>query len=343
MAPPLAEYYRMRTPAGKPVSPEPRMTRFEKPRVAVIGAGDIGCGWAALAVSAGWPVAVYDTDSVVLQRAAERVRTRVAALVGLGRADDLVAEDALHQMRIGRSLLQTVNDADWIIESTTDTLATKQRLLEQIEQVCRLHAVVTSSTLTHHASDLCARLRRPERLLAANPLAPVEFLPVVEVIPGPRTDPACVEDVRFWLSMLGRAPVVLKKEIPGNAVTRIQAAVWRECILLALEGVVDLEDLDTILEQGPALAWTAAGPFLTAHLMSAEAGPEIFLSELLNGLEETWAHLASWQKLPAEDKHRLIRMIERVNPGEDGGTRDVRSSRLARLLAVLGPGHESPG
>jgi len=316
------------------------MTRFEKPRVAVIGTGDIGCGWAALAVSAGWAVAIYDTDSAVLQSAAERIGERVASLVGLGRANDFVAEDALRQMRVGRSLLQAVNDADWIIEATTDTLATKQRLLEQIEQVCRLHAVVTSSTLTRHASELCARLRRPERLLAANPLTPVEYLPIVEIIPGPQTDPACVEDVRFWLSMLGRAPVVLKKEIPGNAVTRIQAAVWRECIMLALEGVVDLEDIDTILEQGPGLSWAATGPFLTARLMSAEAGPEIFLSELLNGLEETWAHLASWQKLPAEDRLRLIRMMERVYPAGDDGAREVRATRLARLLAALTPGEE---
>ena len=46
---------------------------------------------------------------------------------------------------------------------------------------------------------------------------PIEHIPAIEVVPGPLTDRASLDLVRGWLRQLGRIPVVLRKEIPGNA------------------------------------------------------------------------------------------------------------------------------
>ena len=311
------------------------MTRFETPKVAIIGAGEIGCGWAALTVSSGWPVAIYDADSQALQIAPDNIGDRVKALVKMGRADQTVASDSLGLLRIGRSLLHALTDADWIIEAATEDLVTKQKLLEQVELVSRLAAVVTSSAAGIQPTALCARLRRPERVMVVNPLNPVELIPLVEVVPSPRTDQGCVEDVRFWLRLLGRTAVVLKKEIPGNAVGRVQAAVWRECIHLVLEGVLDVDDVDAAIMMGPAVAWTAAGPHLTQHLGAGESGVEMFLSKLLSTYEDWWSHLASWQKLAPEDQKRLIRLIEKTYETQIPELTESRNRRLAAVLTAL--------
>src|SRR4029077_16175125 len=55
-------------------------------KVAVIGAGDIGCGWAALCVAAGWPVTLFDASAQGLERAEAEVPQRARALVEQGRA-----------------------------------------------------------------------------------------------------------------------------------------------------------------------------------------------------------------------------------------------------------------
>jgi len=120
------------------------MNRFETPRVAVIGATEVGRGWAALAIGAGWPVAIFDPDAGTMTSAEQEIGDRVETLVRLRRAEASIAESALNEMRIGKSLLQTVTDADWIIEAGNEELHLKQKLLEQIEQVCRRAAVVTS-------------------------------------------------------------------------------------------------------------------------------------------------------------------------------------------------------
>ena len=139
------------------------------------------------------PSAIFDPDSGILTSAEQEIGDRVETLVRLRRAEGSIAESALNQMRIGKSLLQTVTDADWIIEAGNEDLHLKQKLLEQIEQVCRRAAVVTSSS-PFPLSQLCARVANQDRVMVAHPLNPVELLPVVEVVSGPNTDPACIED-----------------------------------------------------------------------------------------------------------------------------------------------------
>ena len=56
-------------------------------KVAVIGAGEIGVGWAALCASAGWPVAMFDMNPRTTERAFMRsMLTRVRSLTARPRA-----------------------------------------------------------------------------------------------------------------------------------------------------------------------------------------------------------------------------------------------------------------
>lgn len=311
------------------------MTRFETPRVAVVGAGEIGRGWAALCVAAGWPVTIYDADADNLNPAADAVADRVVALLRLKRADPGVAEAALNEMQVGRSLLQAVSEADWVIEAVPEELNVKLKALQLAEQVSRRAAILTSSASGHGPTILSSRLERPDRFLVAHPQAPVELVPLVEVVPSPRTDPACIEDIRFWLSMLGRAPVVFKKEVPGNLSLRLSAAIWRECIQLVVEGVLDVEDVDRAVSVGPALEWTAAGPHLDHHLDSGRWGVEVYLANLLGQIEPVIGSLADWKHLPQEDQKKLIRAIDRAYTNHAPELREARLQRLVRLLDAI--------
>lgn len=311
------------------------MTRFETPRVTVVGAGETGRGWAALAIASGWPVTIYDADGDLLGSAAEAIGDRVVSLVRLHRAEVSVAEDALNQMRVGRSLLQAVESADWVIEAVPEDITIKHKVLQLSEQVARQAAIITSSTSGLTPSELSSRLKRPERFMVTRPLNPVELVPLVEVVPSPRTDPACVEDIRFWLSMLGRAPIVFRKEVPGNITGRLSAAVWRECIHLVLEGVVDVEDVDRAVAVGPALAWAASGPHLEHHLSAGGWGIEVFLAQLLGTYEEIWKDLAEWKTLSIEDQKRLARLVEKAYASYIPELREARNQRLVRLLDAV--------
>jgi 3-hydroxypropionate dehydrogenase (NADP+) len=311
------------------------MTRFETPRVAVVGAGEVGRGWAALAVAAGWPVTIYDADGEKLSPAADAIADRVVRLVRLHRAQASVAEDALNVMRVGRSLLNAVSDADWIIEAVPEEIAVKQKALQLCEQVARRAAIITSSSAGLGPTLLSARLDHPERFIVTHPIEPVDLVPLVEVVPGPKTDPEAIEDIRFWLSMMGRAPVVFKKEVAGNLAQRLRAAVWRECIQLALDGVLDVEDIDRAVSVGPSLAWAATGPHLDHQLGGGQLGVDIVLPKMLGEYEVIWKSLADWKSLPTEEQNRLVKLLDKAYAPHLTELRDARDLRMVRLLEAL--------
>jgi ketoreductase RED1 len=312
------------------------MTPQSQPKVAILGMSETGRGWATLVSAAGWQVTIYDPDAAQLHGGEEEIATRKrhSHESGIPAIPEDNHNQAPGEPRLGRSLLDAVTTADWIIDATASDLLHRQRLLEQVESVSRMAAIVTCSAAGLTPTDLCARLRRPARLLVAYALDPVEQIPAVEVVPGPLTDPACLETVRAWLRRLGRIPVVLRKEIPGNAMGRIAVAVWRECIRLVLDGVLEVRDVDALISSGLAARWAAAGPFQTAYL---EAGDRATaqLSALLKAVESGWEGHNGFHIPPAEHAH-LIRMIQRAFDGEGDVLRGAREERLIELRRIVG-------
>ncbi len=304
-------------------------------KVAVIGGGDIGCGWAALCASAGWPVTVFDSNASGLERAATDVPRRTRALVALERATSGIVERGLKEFTQARSLLQAVQDADWVIEAIPEDMIAKQKVFGSIEQVARADALLTSSSSGIPPADIFARCRRQDRCLVTHPLNPPELIPLVEVVPAARTSAAAVVQAQEWLRALGRMPILLKKPIPGYVVGRIAAAVWRQCIDLVLDGAIDVDQLDRAVSLGPALGWAAAGPHLTYHLAAGDGGVTLFVQQLLASFEGWWGQLATWQRLEPEQQRALTQSIERAYKSNIEQLREARDRRLGAILRAL--------
>jgi 3-hydroxyacyl-CoA dehydrogenase len=74
---------------------------------------------------------------------------------------------------------------------------------------------------------------------------------------------------------LGKAPVLIKKEVPGFLANRLQAAVLAEAYSLVKNGVASPEDVDTAMSTGPGLRWALAGPYMT-NVIGGGGGKEGF-------------------------------------------------------------------
>jgi 3-hydroxypropionate dehydrogenase (NADP+) len=304
-------------------------------KVAIIGAGGVGRGWAAMCVAQGWPVALFDTEAATLRNAPDEVARRAHTLVELERASPADFQEGLGQLVVARSLLEACRDAQWVIECGPEDLRTKQRIFEAIESSGSAARAVTSSSSALKPGDIAARCVRQPRCFVTHPLNPPELIPLIEIVPAPVTDAALVEVVKGWLHALGRIPVVIKKQVIGNIATRIAAAVWREAIDLVLKGVIDVEDLDRAVSVGPALGWAAAGPHLTYHLGAGDRGVTGFLQHLLTTFEEVWGDLPTWTKLDPDAQRRLVHLIERAYDDQVQVIRPARDRRLAGILRGL--------
>lgn len=305
------------------------------PKVALVGAGEIGRGWAALCAANGWETVLFDTDARAADAGLAESARRARALVGMDRADAGLVDRGLDRMQLGRSLLHGCGNADWIIESLPEDLALKQRVLENVGQVAKPDAVISSSSSSLPITESAARCREPGRFIVAHPLNPPELIPLVELVPGRFTEPRTTEVLRGWLRELGRIPITLKREVPGNVVGRIAGAVWRECIDLVLTGVVDVDDLDRAVSLGPGLGWAAAGPHLTYHLGAGQGGVELFLEQLLQAFESWWGSLAQWTRLEPEQVRALVAQVEKAYGDRTAPLAEARDRRLAAILRAL--------
>lgn len=312
-----------------------RPSMSDAPKLAIVGAGAIGRGWASLAAAHGWFTALYDPETRAIDSAFEEIQRRVKALVALGRADKNTAEIGLSRLRVGRSLLQACGDANWVIEAATEDLPVKQRIFENLEQVVQRETLISSCSSGLAMTDMGARCRDQTRLIVTHPLNPPELIPLIEVVPGKFTSKATVETACERLRSLGRLPIALNREVKGNLVGRISAAVYRECIALVLEGVVDVDQVDRAVSLGPGLGWAAAGPHLTYHLGAGEGGLSAFLQHLLQSFEVWWGSLATWQKLEPEQVRALTHLVEKAYGSKLEIIRESRDRRLASILQAL--------
>ena len=80
------------------------------------------------------------------------------------------------------------------------------------------------------------RLPNPERCVIGHPFNPPYLLPLVEIVGGKKTDPEAVAWAGAFYEIAGKAPLMMKKEIPGFVATRLQEALWREALHMVANG-----------------------------------------------------------------------------------------------------------
>jgi 3-hydroxyacyl-CoA dehydrogenase len=140
-----------------------------------------------------------------------------------------------------------------------------------------------SSTSNIKASLFTENLRHRAQCLVAHPINPPHLIPAVEVVPAPWTSPQTVQRVRSLLQSVGQAPIVLKKEIDGFIVNRLQYAVLGEAFRLIEDDVIDPNDLDLSISHGLGCRWAFMGPFHTIDL-NAPNGVEDYCQRYMGGV-----------------------------------------------------------
>jgi ketoreductase RED1 len=187
-----------------------------------------------------------------------------------------------------------VADADIVQENVPERLDLKQRVWAAVEAAAPGDALFASASSVFLATAISERMRRPERLVIGHPFNPPHLVPLVEVVPGARTDPAVVERAVAFYRPMGKRPQLVKKEVPGFVANRLQAALFREAVHLVREGVVTEQELDDIVTSSIGMRWAVAGPFESFHLGGGPGGLPAFLEHLGKSLEEvSWPSLGT--------------------------------------------------
>lgn len=269
-------------------------TQLDKPsrvpaRVAIVGSGVIGCGWATRALAAGCEVVAFDTDvDSARRRLATTIDTAWPSLEKRG----LAADANRNNWRVTDDLGDAVGNADLIQENVPERTELKQQVLADIDQAARPDALIGSSTSGIKPSELAARCSHaPERVFVAHPFNPVYLLPLVEIVGGEKTTQAKIEAAQATYRGLAMRPLVVKREIEGFVADRLMEALWREALHLVNDGVATTEEIDAAVVYGAGLRWSLMGTFLTFHLAGGEDGMRHMLEQFGPALKLPWTKL----------------------------------------------------
>lgn len=294
--------------------------------VAVVGAGVIGLSWTGLFLAHGLHVTVHDPA------ARDGIEAGVQQLAPALDALGLPTAGLTDRLEVADDLAALVDGADVVQENGPEKIEFKRHLWASVEPLARPGTLLLSSTSGHPASSQGQDMTDPRRLLVAHPFNPPHMVPLVEVVPGERTEPAAVTETVELFRALGKKPLVLRKEKPGFVANRLQSAMFQECVSLVAEGVVDMADLDEVVTSSIGMRWAVNGPFLTFHLGGGPGGLPQFLEHLGPGMQARWASLGH----PTFDAPTVALLTEAVQEAYGHRTyAELERDRDARQLAVL--------
>ncbi|XP_051465371.1 lambda-crystallin homolog isoform X2 [Apus apus] len=197
--------------------------------VAVIGSGLIGRSWAMVFAAGGFKVKLYDIEQQQLTSALENIRKQIKELEKTGfLKGDLSAEQQLSLISICTDLKAAVEGATFIQECTPEDLELKKKIFGQLDLIVDDNVILSSSTSCLLPSKLFTGLKHVKQCIVSHPVNPPYFVPLVEIVPHPETDPSAVERTYALMKKIGQSPVKLNREVEGFVLNRLQYAVISE-------------------------------------------------------------------------------------------------------------------
>jgi carnitine 3-dehydrogenase len=180
-------------------------------------------------------------------------------------------------------------------------------------------------------TDIQADCPTPERTVVGHPFNPPYMLPLVEVVGGNKTAPEAIDWVMDFYNAAGKAPLRLKKEIPGFVATRLQEALWREALHMIVNDEASPEDIDFAIVNGPGPRWAMMGPILAYHMGGGEGGMKYCLEQFAHAFDLPWSRMDA-PKLTPELTEMLIDGADQLAGDRDYAT--LNKQRDAFLIAI---------
>ena len=294
---------------------------------AILGAGVIGASWTALLLASGRSVSVHDPDPGVESSVRGYIEKAWPALEELG-LTDRATPDAVS---FAKSAGEAVDSADFVQENVPERLPIKHAAYREIEPILSADAIVSSSTSGLTLEALQEGWTDPTNLILGHPFNPPHLIPLVELTANARTNPAVLEAAEAFYNDIGKVTIRIRKGLPGHVANRLQAAVWREAVHMAVEGVASVEDIDKAMWAGPGLRWAAMGPTMLFHLGAGEGGLRAFCDHFKDTFNGWWDDLGD----PRLDEDAIKKLVAGIADQTKGLTTEDLAQNRDKMLTAL--------
>jgi len=302
-------------------------------KTSIVGCGLVGRAWAISFARGGHEVALYDANRDAVKAALEFIDTALEELAGYDLLDGNTVADVRRRISVSGSLAEALDGSDHVQESTFEDLAVKKAVFAELDSLAEAQTVLASSSSAILPSLFTEDLTGRDRCLVVHPINPPYLVPAVEVVPAPWTRSEICDRVGRFLADIGQAPIMMKREIDGFVMNRLQGALLQEAFRLVAEGYASTSDVDIGIRRGLGLRWSFLGPFETIDL-NAPGGARDYAERYEGLYQKLWhsqQHIVPWSGRVIDD---IEDELSASLPREQLGERQLwRDRRLMALIA----------
>ncbi|MCX7245667.1 MAG: 3-hydroxybutyryl-CoA dehydrogenase [Burkholderiales bacterium] len=216
--------------------------------VGIIGAGTMGNGIAQVCAVAGLDVVMIDMNDAGVQRGLDQINASLDRLIKKAVLTAEAKAIVLQKIKGGTNY----NDLDGlsiIIEAATENQATKEKILQQIDEIVSAETIIATNTSSLSITKLAALNSNPARFIGMHFFNPPPLMALVEVIRGLQTSDATHDAVIEMAKYIGKEPITVKNS-PGFVVNRILLPMINEAFFVLAEGLASAEDIDAGMKLG---------------------------------------------------------------------------------------------
>ena len=216
-------------------------------KIGVIGAGTMGQGIAkAFAQVGGNTVVLCDIKQEWADNGKAKIVKGYDRLVAKGKMTKAKADEICAAITAGVKE-DLCADCDLIVEAAFEDMKVKQDTFAALDKICKPECIFASNTSSLSITEIGKGLSRP--LVGMHFFNPADRMKLIEVIAGGNTPAETVEKIKEISVAIGKQPVQVN-EAAGFVVNRILIPMINEAAFIKMEGVSDIEGIDTAMKLG---------------------------------------------------------------------------------------------
>lgn len=216
--------------------------------VAIIGAGQMGCGIAHVLALSGIDVLLNDIGDSQIEMGLTSIAKNLDRQVASEKITQADSDAALARIAAAADIARLA-DADLVIEAASENEAVKIDILKAVSAVVSDTTLIASNTSSISITRLAAATRHPENFIGMHFMNPVPVMKLVELIRGMATSDETFASAEALVKKLGKSAAV-SEDYPAFIVNRILLPMINEAAFALYEGVGSIESIDEAMRLG---------------------------------------------------------------------------------------------
>jgi 3-hydroxybutyryl-CoA dehydrogenase len=244
-------------------------------QIVVIGAGNMGEGVVQSFAQAGKRVTVLARKRESLDKCRQQIDTNLKLFAEFRLLEEApeIIESRINYVPMAE-LSEAIRGCDFVVEMIPEVLADKKDLFGKLDG-CDPHVILASNTSSITITMLTEGMKTAYRVLGTHYFNPAHIMPLVEIHMGEHTADEVVQTTKELMLQVGKRPILVKKEIPGFIVNRIQGAIFREISYLLDEGIATPEDIDIAAKAMYGFRLSCIGPMEADDMIGLDTSARV--------------------------------------------------------------------